>query len=71
MSNRQMINECDTLICYVDEKRCISGAKRALCYAKEKGLKIVNLWKEEDNPFFGMSQSEAIAYIKEALAKLK
>ncbi|MDE6201560.1 MAG: hypothetical protein K2M47_06780 [Clostridiales bacterium] len=71
MSNRQMIDECDTLICYVDEKHCISGAKKALCYAKEKGLKIVNLWQEEYNPFYGMTQSEIIAYIRKVYEKFR
>lgn len=44
LSNRKMIDECDTLICYVDEKRSNSGAKLALKYAKMKGLKIINLY---------------------------
>ena len=44
ISNQKMIDECDTLICYVDETRNISGAKQALQYAKHKGLKILNLY---------------------------
>ena len=43
-SNRQMIDTCNTLICYVDENdKRASGAKRAYLYAKKKGLQIVNL----------------------------
>lgn len=49
ISNRKMIDECDTLICYVDPKRYRSGAKIAMNYAKRKGLKIINLYREEDN----------------------
>lgn len=46
-SNLQMINDCDTLICYVNENSYRSGAKTAMKYAKKKGIKIVNLYKEE------------------------
>ncbi|MDE6617704.1 MAG: hypothetical protein K2K13_01610 [Clostridiales bacterium] len=70
MSNRHMIDECDTLICYVEEKYYMGGAKRALRYAEEKGLKIVNLWQDEDNPFYGMTQSEIIAYIRSSWNKI-
>ena len=59
LSNRQMIDGCDTLICYVDEHMYRSGAKTAMRYAKKKGLKIINLYREEDQPFYGMSK-EAI-----------
>lgn len=51
LSNRQMIDTCDTLICYVDTSAYRSGAKTALRYAEKRGLKIVNLYREEDNPF--------------------
>ena len=44
-SNRQMINNCGNLICYVDEKyKSRSGALAAYKYAKKKGLYIVNLY---------------------------
>lgn len=46
-SNRQMIDTCDVLICYVNEKRYRSGAKTALKYARKKSLKIINLFREE------------------------
>ena len=51
LSNRQMIDGCDTLICYVDERVYPSGAKTAMRYAKKKGVKIINLYREEDQPF--------------------
>lgn len=57
-SNKQMINSCDTLICYVNSKKCHSGAKTALNFAKRKGLKIINLYKENDNPFYGMTEEQ-------------
>lgn len=44
-SNKQMINSCDTLICYVNLKNTYSGAKYAYNYAKKKGLRIINLFK--------------------------
>ena len=56
LSNRQMIDGCDTLICYVDERTYRSGAKTAMRYAKKKGLKIVNLYRDEDQPFYGMTK---------------
>lgn len=43
-SNKQMIESCDTLICYVQPNAWKSGAKTALNYAKKKGLKIINLY---------------------------
>ena len=44
-SNKQMIDSCDTLICYVDENYYrSSGALTAYKYAKKKGLQIVNLF---------------------------
>lgn len=43
ISNQKMINECDILICYINNKKKYSGAKIAMNYAKKKGLKIVNL----------------------------
>lgn len=49
-SNRQMIDECDTLICYVDKSQSPSGAKTAMNYAIGKGLRIINLFQESDRP---------------------
>lgn len=49
-SNRRMIDECDMLICYVDNRVYRSGAKTAMNYAKKKGLSVVNLYREEDRP---------------------
>ncbi len=64
LSNRQMIDSCDTLICYVDERVQQSGAKAAMRYAKKKGLTIINLYREEDKPFYGMTKEEIDAYWK-------
>ncbi|MDE7372949.1 MAG: hypothetical protein K2N18_02690, partial [Clostridia bacterium] len=44
-SNKTMINNCDTLICFVDENKKQSGALTALKYAKAKGLRIINLFQ--------------------------
>ena len=46
LSNQKMIDECDTLICYVDEGAYQSGAKTAMRYAQKKGLHIVNLYRK-------------------------
>jgi uncharacterized phage-like protein YoqJ len=48
LSNRFMINSCDTIICYVNPNKFKSGAKNAMNYAKRKGLKIINLYSEDD-----------------------
>jgi len=62
LSNRQMIDECDTLICYVNPSEIRSGAKTALRYAKKRGLKIINLFREEDMPFYGMTKEQIDEY---------
>ena len=62
LSNLQMIDGCDTLICYVDEHTYRSGAKTALRYAKKKGVKIVNLYRERDQPFYGMTKEQIDEY---------
>lgn len=43
-SNKQMIDNSDILVCYVNNKSLNSGSKRAYNYAKKKGLQIVNLF---------------------------
>lgn len=63
-SNRQMIDACDTLICYINTKRYRSGAKKTYYYAKRKDLKIVNLFKPEDEPFYFMTKEEREEYYK-------
>ena len=62
VSNRKMIDECDTLICYVDERQYRSGAKKAMNYAKRNGVKIINIFRADDFPTFGMTESERKAY---------
>ena len=69
LSNQLMIDSCDTIICYVNEKAYRSGAKRALNYAKKRGLKIINLWRDEDQPFFGMTNEEIDTYMEESFTK--
>lgn len=68
-SNRLMIDTCDTLICYVDNDVYRSGAKSAMLYAKKRGLKIVNLYREEDNIFYGMTEEEKNAFMKDPFSK--
>ena len=57
-SNHQMIDTCDTLICYVNKKHNPSGAKHSMNYAKRKGLKIINLYNEQDEPTYGMTKEQ-------------
>lgn len=39
-------------------------------YAQQKGLRIVNLYDEKDEPFFGMTHEEAYAKWKETCSRL-
>ena len=66
-----MIDGCDTLICYVDPKRYRSGAKTAMNYAKRKGLKIINLYNEKDEPTYGMTKEEKDKYYTNLWNKIK
>jgi len=45
-SNKQMIDSCDTLICYVKPNSWNSGAKMVMDYAIKQGLKIINLYDD-------------------------
>lgn len=58
LSNRKMIDECDKLICYVNTEKYRSGAKTAIRYAEKMGLDVVDLYRKEDSPFYGMSEEE-------------
>lgn len=70
-SNKKMIGQSDTLICYVDTKRSPSGAKTAMNYAKRKGLNIVNIFDEKDDPTFGMSKQESQEYWNKLFQNIK
>ncbi len=71
VSNRKMLDGCDTLICYVDKKQNPSGAKMAMNYAKRKCLKIINIFREDDSPTFGMTDEERKAYWDKVFATHK
>lgn len=51
-SNKQMIDSCDTLICYVKPNVFKGGAKTTLDYAIKKNIKIINLYQETDDGVF-------------------
>lgn len=70
-SNKQMIDGCDVMICYVDPKRYRSGAKTAMNYAKRQGLKVVNLYDEKDEPTYGMTKEQREEYYKNLLKEIK
>ena len=46
VSNKKMVDECDTLICYVDKNRRPSGAVKILNYAKKTNKKIINVFEK-------------------------
>ena len=70
-SNHKMIDGCDTLICYVNKKLNPSGAKLAMNYAKRKGLEIINLYDEKDEPTYGMTTEQKKAYYENLFSKVK
>ena len=43
-SNYKMIDNCKTLICFVNKNQSYGGAIKAYKYAIKKGLKIINLF---------------------------
>ena len=57
-----MIDTCDALICYVDEKAYRSGAKTAMRYAKRKGLRIINLYDEKDKLFYATDEELSVKW---------
>lgn len=67
LSNEMMINDCDRIICYVNTQEYRSGAKNTLRYAEKRGLKITNLFRDEDRPFYGMSKEEIKEYIRQMM----
>ena len=70
-SNKQMIDDCDAVICYVNPKRERSGAKKALKYAQKKGLTIINCYDEKDEPTYGMTEEQKKKYFEEFMASIK
>ena len=48
LMSKRMIDTCDTLICYVDTNANVGEVTEVLRYAEKQGLKIVNLYGEED-----------------------
>ena len=70
-SNKQMIDECDTLICYVDPKSYKSGAKTAMDYAKRKGKKIINTYDERDEATYGMTKEQRKEYFDKLWESIK
>lgn len=49
VSNQQMIDNCDTLICYVNPTKTYGGAILAYKYAKKNGLQLVNLYEDKED----------------------
>lgn len=68
-SNERMIDDCDILICYVDTDEYRSGAKIALKYAQKQNKEIVNLFRVEDRPFYGMTKEEIKKYWNDVFKK--
>lgn len=65
-----MINSSECVICYVDEKVYISGAKTAMRYAKRRGLNVINIYREEDAVFYGMPEEQIEEHWKKICIKI-
>ena len=48
-----------------------SGAKLSMNYAKRKGLEIINLYDEKDEPTYGMTKEEKEDYYKKLFGHKK
>ncbi len=48
VSNQQMIDNCDTLICYVNPTKTYGGAILAYKYTMKQNKKIINLFDKKD-----------------------
>lgn len=57
-TNQSMIDESDIVVFYVDEEDRRSRSKRFLNYAKKKNKVLYNLYRPEDDPFYGMTKEE-------------
>lgn len=66
-SIKHMLDECDTLICCINKDAVSSSSKQFLRYAEKKGLKIINLYRKEDNPFYHMTKEEYENFVREIL----
>ena len=65
-----MIDISQKLVCYVNEKWRSGGAKQTMRYAERKGLEVINVFREEDSPFFGMTDEEMKAFMEEEFKQL-
>lgn len=59
VSNRKMIDGCDTLICYVDPHSYNSGAKSAMLYALKHGLRVINMHSAVDRLFTCLAKEKS------------
>ena len=64
-----MIDNSDCVICYVDESKSISGAKKAMKYALKNKKEVKNLFIESDNPTYGMNNEEKQDFWKQIFNK--
>ena len=59
-----MVNDSDLVICYVNMEEYRSGSKTTVKYAQKQGKEIINIYREEDKPFYGMTREEIDEYWK-------
>ncbi len=57
-TNKRLVDSCDLVVCYVDECKKRSGALKAVTYAKKCNKEIINIYKKEDDPYYGLTEEE-------------
>lgn len=70
-SNKQIVDSCDTLICYVNKKHNPGGAKTTMNYAKKQGKTIINIYEPEDSQTYGKTIGKITKELDEYFNKIK
>lgn len=47
-TNRYMVENSDVIICYIDEQKTKSGAKKAVNYATKLGKVVINIYRKKE-----------------------
>lgn len=64
-TNKKIVENSDVILCYVNNNKINSGAKKSIDYAKKLNKKIINIYNEKDSPFHSLTKTEkAILFSK-------
>ena len=68
-TNKKIVDDSDVIICYVNNNKSFSGSKKTIDYAKKSNKKVINLYKEKDNPLICLTKSEKSILLENYLNK--